>query len=325
MSIVNESSILPNRMLLTLPIEDRMLQFPLQYGEPPPDPRDIIAFENEADIQLPDAYKEFLRVVNGGYFCDIVGIDVGDSFVRVGDFIPLTTDVETGLRLVIRAIARDGNLYPQGYLPIARMYGDAKICITDARLGGRIALAQTSYNDYEQPERVDVFPLAESFEDFLGKLRRVEQVVPPLIELAARGDEAKLLKYLQQGGSIDAMSDEGESLICEAILHLNVPLVEACIKHGASLKATIHAAIRVRSPELLDLVITAGASPFDLDRFGRPARFDLGGTALTGEVGRINRLLEEKFNTAIKKAKKGEDGEGEQMGHRAWASRARLE
>jgi ankyrin repeat protein len=127
--------------------------------------------------------------------------------------------------------------------------------------------------------------------------------VPPLIELAARGDEAKLVEYLQQGGSIDAVSDEGETLICEAISHLNFPMVKACIEHGASLKATIHAAIRVRSPELLDLVIAGGANPFDLDRLGRPATSDLGGTALPGEFGRISRSLEEKLHAAMKRAR----------------------
>lgn len=277
-----------------------MIPFPLQYSEPLPDPQDITAFENEADIQLPESYKEFLAVYNGGFFVDTVGIDVGDRFVEVVNFIPLETDVDSGLRLVIRAIARDGWLYPRGYLPVAHASGGEGICITDVRLGGRMALALTCYNGFEEPERVDVSPLAESFDDFLGKLRRVERVVPPLVELAARGDEAKLLEYLQQGGSIDAVTDEGETLICEAISHLNVPMVKACIKHGASLKATIHAAIRVRSPELLDLVIAAGANPFDLDRLGRPATSDLGGTALPGEFGRISKILEDKLNSAMK-------------------------
>jgi hypothetical protein len=277
-----------------------MLQYPLQYGEPPPDPQDVIAFENEADIQLPESYREFLSIYNGGFFVDVVGIEIGDRFLRVTSFIPLEPDVDSGLRLVIRAIARDGRLYPRGYLPVAHTYGDAEICITDVRLGGRMALAQTSYNEFEEPERVDVSPLAESFDEFLGKLRRVERVVPPLIELAARGDEAKLLEYVQQGGSIDAVSDEGETLICEAISYLNVPMVKACIKQGANLKATIHAAIQVRSPELLDLVVAAGASPFDVDRFGRPPRSDLGGTALPGDFGRISRILEEKLDSAIR-------------------------
>jgi hypothetical protein len=281
-----------------------LLQYPLQYGEPPPDPQDITAFEGEAEIQLPESYKEFLRVHNGGFFVDTVGIDVGDRFVEVDNFIPLETDVDSGLRLVIRAIARDGWLYPRGYLPVAHASGDERICITDVRLGGRMALAHMSYNEFEEPERVDVCPLAESFDDFLSKLRRVERVVPPLIELAARGDEAKLLEYLQEGGSIDAVSDEGESLICEAISYLNVPLVKACIKHGASLKATVHAAIRVRSPELLNLVIAAGASPFDLDRLGRPASSDLGGMALSGEFGRISRILAEQLNAAMTNARK---------------------
>ena len=59
-----------------------MLQFPLRYGEPPADAQDITAFENEADIQLPESYKQFLGMYNGGFFVDAVGIDVGDRFVR---------------------------------------------------------------------------------------------------------------------------------------------------------------------------------------------------------------------------------------------------
>ena len=280
-----------------------MLNFPLQYGEPPPDPPDIIEFEKEAGIQLPESYKEFLRAYNGGFFCDTVGIDVCDRFVQVINFIPLETGADSGLRLVTRAIVRDGELFPRGYLPIAYASGGVEICITDKRLGGKIFLALTSYNEFEKPERVDISPLAESFEGFLSKLRRVERVIPPLMELAARGDEAKLLEYLKQGGSINAVSDRGETLIYEAIGHLNIPMVKACIKHGASLKGTIHSAIRVRSPELLDLVLAAGANPFDLDRLGRPASSEIGGSALPGEFGRISRSLEEKLNSAIAKAR----------------------
>jgi hypothetical protein len=285
------------------PSMDNVLQYPLQHGYPLPDPEDIAAFEREAEIQLPQSYKEFLANHNGGFFVDTVGIDVGDRFVEVVNFIPLETDVESGLRLVVRAIALDGGLFPRSCLPIAHASGGEEICITDVRLGGRMALALTSYNAFEEPERVDVSPLAESFDDFLGKLRRVERVVPQLIELAARGDEARLLDFLQLGGSIDTVSDEGETLICEAIGHLNVPMVKACIKHGASLKATVHAALRVRSPELLDLVIAAGANPLDLDRLGRAATSDLGGMALPGEFGKTSRILEEKLHSAIKQAK----------------------
>ena len=81
-------------------------------------------------------------------------------------------------------------------------------------------------------------------------------------------------------------------LLLEAIRYSNVPLIEACIQHNASLSQSIHYAVGAEKCfEILQILVDAGADVRELNEYGIGPLIRVGGTSLPGEEGEHNRKL----------------------------------
>lgn len=103
-------------------------------------------------------------------------------------------------------------------------------------------------------------------------------------DLGERGTADDLARYLAEGHSIDAVNDYDVTIVREAIESNNLPMVRACIQRGASLRGTIHTAVKNSRTEFIEMLVRAGADVNERDEIDlTPLGYVL--LALPGEEG----------------------------------------
>ncbi len=218
---------------------------------------DLREFEGEIGARLPDDYREFLLECNGGTSAD--SLMYADREVRT--FIKLVSERARGLKRAHRALSR----LSTGYLPIAIDTGDDEFCI--ALDGTGVFIAVYGYDDQDLRSRVTFEPVAESFSIFLQGLTEVVDY-DQIATLGANGSPADLADYLRNGGTINDLSSNQLTILCEAIKAGNTSLVEELIELGADLSSSIKTAMYGNRVQLLEMLVRAGADVNELDEFG---------------------------------------------------------
>lgn len=261
------------------------MKFTLRNQGPPLAPDDILVFEFEIRGQLPDDYKQFLFRSNGG-MCDIrLGFDWHGAIREIPGFNKLLPDRDKGLRRAPRELHELGC---HGYLPIASDMNQQDICIRYVKDIGRIFFSEYAYENYVEVG-VAMHPLADSFSEFLDLLVEIEDPFCPVEDLGKNGSPADLHAYLDQGGSLDAIGKNNLTIICEAIKFRNAPMFDACLERSINLTGSIHIAAFNHQPQLIKILVDAGADVNEADCYGRLPLDYVGGTALPGEEGARNR------------------------------------
>jgi hypothetical protein len=248
---------------------------------------EIEAFEAEIEGQLPDDYKRFLLISNGGWSEPVLGFHWNGKLNTVPDFYSLLPTDESGLRRALRNLRE---LKIDGFLPITSTQNQEDICLAFRDKIGTVWLALPTYvNDV--PVDATLVKLAGSFTEFCDRLTVIPQIYCPIEELGKHGTESDLEAYLGEGNSIDAVGKNDHTIVCEAIKYDNRPMIEACIKRGANLSKTIHLAVSNRSPALVRRFVEAGADINEQDEYGDRPLYYVPGTALPGDEGARNRAM----------------------------------
>jgi hypothetical protein len=125
-------------------------------------------FEQEVLFRMPLSYRRFLLKYNGGFVFNRLHFPGNDAVLPISNFYPLEKD--HGLRVNYRQI-RIYDLYPEGLMPIGSFSGDTSIGLFDDRLGGRVVSTKYVYDMFEQPCELKVVELADSFAEFVSRLR----------------------------------------------------------------------------------------------------------------------------------------------------------
>ena len=233
---------------------------------------DIVGFEQEIEVRLPEDYRRFLLDHNGGFPNPPVGYEFEGEVHEIGIFDSLLTSSDSGLR---RAYV-DFQRYQSGYLPIAGDYGERDICIKTQNANG-IYVTEYQYDDHEIPVSVVVRSLAASFTEFIESLVVVPDSFCSIEKIGKEGTAVDLDNYLHRGNSLDAIGRNELTIVCEAIKHNNIPLLSACIERGANLSASIYTAVQGNRGHVIEMLLAAGADINERDGFGkRPLEFAVG-------------------------------------------------
>ncbi|WP_425617269.1 SMI1/KNR4 family protein [Anatilimnocola sp. NA78] len=262
-------------------------QLKLKHKGPSLAPGDLQAFEREMGGQLPADYQAFLLAKNGGVAEPCLEMDWNGHIHKIPAFLKLLPLPDEGIRMVLKDLRELG---VEGLLPFLSTLNGENICLSFRNDPGTVWFA---YNLRDNQVRVAVklVRLASSFTEFLGLLREVEEPHCRVEELGEYGSEQDLDAYLAEGNSLDEIGKHGFTILGEAIKHRNSELLDACLARGASLVNAVHLAAANGNLEYVRRLVKAGGDVNERDRYGdRPLSY-VGGTALPGEEGRVNRAM----------------------------------
>ncbi len=121
------------------------------------------------------------------------------------------------------------------------------------------------------PETLKKIPAAK-IEDWADSAGTLEA---KLYKLAATSDVAQAEKLLQQRADINAASPSGRTILMEAALHGNIPMIKLLLKYNADLskvnfngETALFYAIYGESQETLELLLRHSSRPYQVNRFG---------------------------------------------------------
>ena len=121
------------------------------------------------------------------------------------------------------------------------------------------------------PEPLKKIPAAK-IEDWADSAGTLEA---KLYKLAATSDVAQAEKLLQQRADVNAASPSGRTILMEAALHGNIPMIKLLLKYNADLskvnfngETALFYAIYGESQETLELLLRHSSRPYQVNRFG---------------------------------------------------------
>ena len=121
------------------------------------------------------------------------------------------------------------------------------------------------------PETLKKIPAAkiEDWENSAGTLEA------KLYKLVATSDVAQAEKLLQQRADVNAASPSGRTILMEAALHGNIPMIKLLLKYNADLskvnfngETALFYAIYGESQETLEFLLRHSSAPYQVNRFG---------------------------------------------------------
>ena len=121
------------------------------------------------------------------------------------------------------------------------------------------------------PEALTQIPAAK-IEDWADSAGTLEA---KLYKLAATSDVAQAEKLLQQRADVNAASPSGRTILMEAALHGNIPMIKLLLKYNADLskanfngETALFYAMYGESQETLEFLLRHSSRPYQVNRFG---------------------------------------------------------
>jgi hypothetical protein len=167
----------------------------------PPTTTEIAAIESAVGVGLPEDFKEFLRVANGGHIEYEIDVGHPEGMERMGFGLLFATRRSPGATSALEtflgeleAAWRIGPISRE-VLPIARDGGGSMLFLDlTAEGGGRIVAFVHGLPAWAGGRQTDAFvEVAPSFSDYISKLFISEELARDLIDDAqGQGDRARL-------------------------------------------------------------------------------------------------------------------------------------
>ncbi|MDM5154770.1 SMI1/KNR4 family protein [Bacillus sp. DX1.1] len=148
-----------------------------EYAFPPTSPREIENFEEKYNIKLPDEYKQFLLLNNGGKaekrrFVTNDGRKEGIVESSVVLFFPLFTETKPNLEEMFNKYNL-GKVVPSHFFPIGYSIGESLVCLlVEGEEKGNIYYCDMDY--FEQDNGLldeEIKFIAKDFSTFLNELK----------------------------------------------------------------------------------------------------------------------------------------------------------
>lgn len=160
----------------------------IERAKPAPSQEQLAAVEAQLGAQLPDSYRQFLQVGNGGYVAYAVDVPIGEVGSQALSFCDFySADEGTFCDGTLVGEIRSGRKYakiPAGVLPIARDGGGSLLYLDLSEAGkGRVVAFVAGLPEWTGLRTDSRFvQLAESFDEYVGLLRIDSDLL--LLELA---------------------------------------------------------------------------------------------------------------------------------------------
>jgi hypothetical protein len=265
-------------------------KFTIETPGPPLTLEEIFAFEKEIGGQLPEDYRQFLLVHNGGGCMPRLGLSWAGSIHRIPAFIQLLPSAYDGIRAALGRLQRLNRRKAKGFVPIASTFSDYEICLAHQGSGFSGAFI-TAYKYDKRGYSIDVtmVRLANSFTEFLDSLVEIPNPYCRIVDLGEKGTPGDLACYLAEGNSINALGKNDLTILCEAIKCNNIAMIQACIEHGASFSRALEIAAKNKSSEAIKMLAEAGADVNECDEDGYTPLEYIHGLALGDQDGTRSR------------------------------------
>ena len=193
----------------------------------------LLTFEEEMGTKLPDDYRSFLLQFNGAVFERKNNhFKFEDGWSELYELFNIAT-IQQNINGV------DSNL-PRHTIPIGQDAGDNTICLA---IKGP-SKGEVYWKDHEQDPDVgncSVAFVARSFEEFLSLLSAnpFSDDYDAIETMCMRGGISDLKSRIA-AGSINEKTKNGRSIIEEASVQGNLPIVKKCVEIGMLLGDSLH-------------------------------------------------------------------------------------
>jgi|GEM_PF-758321 len=221
---------------------------------------DVTEFEQRFGISLPEDYRQFLLLTNGGYQPTPETFKIeeeGETFLK--ELFSLNGKTFTSLEKQTVQMKSD---LPAGVIPIGMDGLGNTICLqVSGKDRGQICFWNHEQEIPSPGESARLLFVARSFQQFLDSLYP-DPYKPKLDEIEWIGKLGKtrdLLDFLAKGNDIEATNKYGRTILKEATRYGNIELIELAIAHGAITTGAIHLAAMNRQMNAIDFLLNHGA------------------------------------------------------------------
>ena len=246
------------------------------------------AIESKLGWNLPDDYRKHLETADNHHDTCLT---VGRQTLSVDYLLTLT-----GLEVRLEEEYRE----PHSSIEIGGELGVGLFCLDATK-------TNSVYFRYESGREIDV---AQTFDDFLSKLRPIPRIYCPIERLAEEGSTSDIQEFFDQGGSVGDLSHNQLTVIEEAIKYGNQLLFDECLSRECPTQDLLHRAVDHGRPTMVDALLANGVDVNQLDESGKTPLDYLCGQALPDEQGgdkkrHVEQLL---LSAGAKKAYEFEGG-----------------
>jgi ankyrin repeat protein len=213
---------------------------------------DVESFEAKLGARLPEDYREFLAMVNGGeqprpktFFTHHGGTTM------LSRVFGLVNDPAFSLPAQLNSMRE---YLPVGMFAIGMDIGGNKVCLSIRQAD----FGAVFFSDHEVVG--DCRQIAGSFAEFVDGLfdKPPEGGPDPLLELAKHGGRVELTRFLDAGNTINVRNQIGYTLVQLAAHYGNVALLLECANLGADFEGAIHMAARGQEKDVIGFLLQIG-------------------------------------------------------------------
>lgn len=219
-------------------------------------------FEKQINANLPEDYKRFLILNNGGQpdKTEFTVKKYGSSILQrfFGFNTPYKTD---NFDYILNTFK---NRVPDDFLPIGRdMLGNLVLLGTRKKYDGKIYFWWHENEGEKKAWLKNIFSISKSFTDFFDNLKEeVEDSFGDLVDLFGSEDYQKQLDLINSGWDVNTPLENNFGFAIERVaLKGNPEVLKALIAKGANFGKAMEQTLTLRNVEAARLLLAAGADP----------------------------------------------------------------
>jgi hypothetical protein len=229
----------------------------------------ILRFEQNFSIELPDDYKNFLLQYNGG-IPDKLILSVekyGDSILK-----ELYGIVDEQIRDIPSNIKTYNNRIPSEFIPIGcDQLGNQIIMGVGTKYKHKIYFWwHEGESESEKPVYSNIYLISENFTSFIESLKDIPEDSKGNFEDFFKDENYnEIKKLLESGWDVNTPFENQLTPVQFITLRNNIEILKLLIGNKANLDGCIDHAITNNHFEVLELLLQSGADPNEINNAGR--------------------------------------------------------
>ncbi|UUC44114.1 SMI1/KNR4 family protein [Flavobacterium cerinum] len=222
----------------------------------------LVEFEKEIEARLPEAYRQFLLLHNGGQpdNTEFTAKKYGGSIIQ--RFFGFNTPYNTDNFDYIRSTFKDR--VPDSFLPIGRdMLGNLILIGIRQKYQGRIYFWWHENESDKKAWFKNIYTISNSFTDFFDNLKEEEEESYGfLVDLFDSDDSQKQLDLINSGWDVNTPLENNFGFAIERLaLSGDTEVLKALIAKGANFGEAMEKTLTFGNVEAAGLLLAAGADP----------------------------------------------------------------